>query len=634
MSENKIDLKPINNLLGMNFFIPSYQRGYRWTRQQVDDLLNDIWEFSNKKNKNENEFYCLQPVIVRPMNEKEIITNDLKSDFDNNKWYEVIDGQQRLTTIKILFSYLIKKHLNGESLKSEYGKNEFIIEYETRKESKLFLEEITTKDTNPNENIDFYHIYEAYISITKWFESKEQQRSVRESIFRTLIKDMETKEFEGIVQVIWYEINDATNPIDTFIRINMGKIPLTNSELIKALFLQKRNFIGEATELRQIEIANEWDKIEYTLQNDNFWWFLNKDENKISARIEFIFDLMCEVEKKKSEQEGKDKFKDLIKIIGTDEHTTFRLFNFKFSENNPDESVKEIWNEVKNYFLAFDEWFNEPIWYHYIGFLIYCGTPIIDIYALYNGTAKDKFLDKIQDKIKEYFKKIECSKKDSKYTINLTFDNKNKQKIRELLLLFNIEYIVKQYKETINSSGEIFIRFPFELFKKESWDIEHIDSFTTNEMKDRKTQIEWIENAKNDLDLNEELKIHLDVFIADSSTKKSFEELKTDILKIAGEVENSDDIKNSIGNLTLLDAGTNRGYGNALFPTKRRKIIERDTTGKFIPICTKNVFLKYFDKKNPSLKQWIKKDMDNYQSHIGLTIENFLIFKTEESNEQ
>ena len=44
--ENSIELKAVKNILGMNFFIPSYQRGYRWKEQQVIDLLNDIYSFS------------------------------------------------------------------------------------------------------------------------------------------------------------------------------------------------------------------------------------------------------------------------------------------------------------------------------------------------------------------------------------------------------------------------------------------------------------------------------------------------------------------------------------------------------------------------------------------------------------
>ena len=51
MAENNVSLKTINDLLEYNFFIPSYQRGYRWTERQVKDLLDDIWEFMIDVNK-------------------------------------------------------------------------------------------------------------------------------------------------------------------------------------------------------------------------------------------------------------------------------------------------------------------------------------------------------------------------------------------------------------------------------------------------------------------------------------------------------------------------------------------------------------------------------------------------------
>ena len=69
MAENRIGLKSVNELLGMKFFIPSYQRGYRWTEQQVKDLLNDVNEFrpGTVKDTNEETWYCLQPLVVKEM---------------------------------------------------------------------------------------------------------------------------------------------------------------------------------------------------------------------------------------------------------------------------------------------------------------------------------------------------------------------------------------------------------------------------------------------------------------------------------------------------------------------------------------------------------------------------------------
>ena len=89
---NSVNLYSISELLEKKFFVPSYQRGYRWTEQQVKELLDDIFSFATKK-KADGEFYCLQPIVV-------------KKRLDDDKSYELIDGQQRLTTLKILLEYL------------------------------------------------------------------------------------------------------------------------------------------------------------------------------------------------------------------------------------------------------------------------------------------------------------------------------------------------------------------------------------------------------------------------------------------------------------------------------------------------------------------------------------------------
>ncbi|MFZ4398537.1 MAG: DUF262 domain-containing protein [Bacteroidales bacterium] len=655
---NKIELRTINELLGKNFFIPSYQRGYRWEEQQVNDLLNDIYSFATKTSKSDKEFYCLQPIVVRKCSENIIKLNELTSPLDNNIWYEVIDGQQRLTTIRILLTYLIKEHLNGKSLNDEYGKDELLLEYESREGTKEYINNINVIDSK--KYIDFYFIFNAFETISNWFANQQQQRGVRENILRTLVYDMINKQQEGVVQVIWYEINDITSPIDTFTRINMGKIPLTNSELIKALFLQKRNFNNAEgnhlkqeqplAEKRQIEIATEWDKIEYALHNDDFWWFLNRKENEVSARIEFLFDIICEVAKKTDN--------DLIKKIGTDKYATFRFFNDKFSNGVSFISVTKEWNNVKDYFLAFEEWYNDTVWYHYIGFLIYCGTSVVDIYNLYKDTPKDSFTKKLKDLIKFHLNDINCTKDidslskernvddiikvaDSflnleefsnnvsqkySYNIELQYSNKDKVKIREILLLYNLQFIVNQYEETKKKSkGDIFIKFPFELFKKENWDVEHIDSFTTNAINDKKLQVEWLRTARIDTsDKLDELKNDIINFIESKNNARSFDELKKSIVDLAGETTNDEETKKSIGNLTLLSSDINRSYGNALFPTKRRIIIEKDNEGKFIPICTKNVFLKYFDKQGFSRTQWTDNDIKNHQDNIGEILNDFL----------
>ena len=74
--------KTIGEFKGYRFFVPSYQRGYRWTKYKVDALLDDINEFSIEGNMR----YCIQPLIVKGRNDGS---------------FEVVDGQQRLRTMYI-----------------------------------------------------------------------------------------------------------------------------------------------------------------------------------------------------------------------------------------------------------------------------------------------------------------------------------------------------------------------------------------------------------------------------------------------------------------------------------------------------------------------------------------------------
>lgn len=92
--ENILELKTINELQKNTFFIPSYQRGYRWSYKEVVELLDDISNFTPRlvgDESDEKTWYCLQPIVVKEM--------------DSEK-YEVIDGQQRLTTIYLILYYL------------------------------------------------------------------------------------------------------------------------------------------------------------------------------------------------------------------------------------------------------------------------------------------------------------------------------------------------------------------------------------------------------------------------------------------------------------------------------------------------------------------------------------------------
>ena len=91
MEENLKPL-PINELLDKQFFVPHYQRGYRWTNQQVEQLLDDIDSFSPREvpgKSNQKTFYCLQPIVVKLMDDEAKKVNKLADLYTEElcKWW-------------------------------------------------------------------------------------------------------------------------------------------------------------------------------------------------------------------------------------------------------------------------------------------------------------------------------------------------------------------------------------------------------------------------------------------------------------------------------------------------------------------------------------------------------------------
>lgn len=630
MAENKIELRAVDELLGMKFYIPNYQRGYRWTEQQVKDLLNDINEFSpeTSRNSNDTSWYCLQPLVVRQMDESD---SRLKEEVDKNSWYEVIDGQQRLTTIYLVIHYFNEMWV-GKS-KIQVPK----IKYATRNNAFKFLEcleidnnEVIPKGEKSIDYIDYHYMKLAYGTIHEWAENKGVSFNNN---------DFQSK-FRHSTKVIWYE-SVGEDPIKVFTRLNIGKIPLTNAELIKALFLNRSNFHisnDNHLKLRQQEIASEWDNIEYTLQNDEFWLFLHKDCYDRPTRIDFIFDLICE-------QHALGEFED----IGTDDYKTFRYFYEYF--NSGASNIENGWRKIKSYFQTFKEWYDDIELYHYIGFLIHQGEKLDELYKKWsNENSKEDFIIQLKDIIKNKISK--CNDLNKQYEID---KGPAKTTCKPLLLLHNIQTIVNQNKQ-LKSKEEyklpVFYKFPFHLFKKERWDVEHIDSNTTNGLENEKDQKEWLKYSVLGTELSDGLKERIKAFINNDSSRESFESICREIEQYnrSGSWKNPEQDKNKVWNFVLLDAGTNRGYGNSIFPAKRRCIIGKDQGKKysidegsleikveygaiaFIPPVTKNVFLKYYNTSVDSLREWCESDAESYKLNIFETLQEFGVIDSSQNN--
>jgi uncharacterized protein with ParB-like and HNH nuclease domain len=601
MEEN--GLKAICELMGQKFTIPPYQRGYRWEDQEVTELLDDLWAF--QKDRDSGDFYCLQPIVLQQ-----------NKDGD----YDVLDGQQRLTTLYLLLVYLEEKRKEDNYLQPL-----FTLNYATRKKCEEFL--LKKKFSNGNidsSNIDFFHICNAYQCIEKWFEKHSGAKGKLVSILLD-----KTEKGNRNVRVIRYEVEKDTNPVDVFIRLNVGKIPLTDAELTKALLLQSDKYPPDElkyNEMKLFNIASKWDIIETTLQDKAFWYFLNNKSNKKDTNIEFIFDLLAN-----KIHADKKYFEDKPK-----KYATFIIFSEYLQDlinNGKDgkilsriEAVEEIWGNLIEYFEYFNEWFTDLTLYHYIGFLIAMkGYSIIDTII----QESKKLISK--SKFKIYLEQEVANTIKNKKSLNeLVYENNyggksDYKEIKNILLLHNVFTTLKSLNEKS--------RFPFDLYYEQEWSLEHIYARNSQSLTDTVKQKEWLSdhikslsNSNNDGSYNTLINKMKEMKEQDEIDDEAFEKIEDEVyekIEKHFEFENDENV-HLIKNLCLLDKATNSQLNNSVFDVKREKIKKREIDGNYIPVCTRNVFLKAYTTYPNTNTYWTKSDRNEYFKSVQETYDYFV----------
>lgn len=568
MIKNESGIKLETKLVGAiegKFYVPSYQRGYRWGKEEVLRLLDDI--YSNGMNS-----YCLQPVVVRK-------TDD---------YYELIDGQQRLTTLFILLQYIQKEFKPKINIK-------YAISYETRINSAEYLKNIDEESSE--RNIDFYHIYQAFQTIDAWFEEQDDPVVAADDLYGYLVK---------YVRIIWYEVGESEDAIALFTRLNIGKIPLTSAELVKAMFLSQS---GNAamTRGKQEEISLQWDNIERELHNDSLWYFLtNSVKSAYQTRIDLILDLISE-----KAPDSKEKY--------------FTFFYFD-AQRNSDKDLNEIWKSIQHTFLILKDWYENHELYHKIGYLIASGKKVAlqDIYDLSKGKKKSELIDALDDLIRD-----EISLKNSHKSnyADLSYENNDDyDKISKLLLLFNVESV-----RQIDGQTQ---RFPFNQYKfqgagKVAWSLEHIHAQNSEGMRKQEQWKQWLKLhvpsviavKGDDTLLLEEMQTAIN---KDGLERQEFERLEEQVISLLS-AEGSTEYLHSIANLALLNTADNAALSNSTFDVKRNEIVEMDKNGQYIPYCTKMAFLKYYTPSTDNqLHFWGQPDRIAYVESINKVLEKYL----------
>ena len=612
----------IDKLMGRTFFVPSYQRGYRWGRQEVEALLNDLWEFylqtkekkdeeerENLLEENKNVFYCLQPIVLYK---------------DEQAQENLLDGQQRLTTIYLLLSYL-----DSRRREEGYDKPLFTLEYATREDSADFLAKklFASEESEGASNVDYHYMRAAYGYIKDWFTRAPKHSGAAGELIPLLLNE----DGKGPnVRVIEYHIEDDSNPIDVFLRLNQGKIPLTDAELTKALFLQSDKYDAQLLPYVSPKldlIASEWYAYEQQLSVPKFWHFISPyDAQSTPPSIRLLLELAARDLQSETSYKDTPELWELKKYT----HPCYTIFSDYLQGYSGEERLKkigEIWERIYTIFGLISEWYEDQELYHYVGYLMCTESS-----SSKRITLLRKLLKQAKTCTAPEFKaslRREIGKKIEAICLNELSYEERPADIHRVLLLHNIH-------QHIFTSEQI--RFPFDLYTKEKWSLEHIYAQQSEPLRNREEQIGFIEehigtfreDAFGDGEETSSLIVRLEDIrsqIQEPEKKEServslFEEALG--LITAFEVNQMGDTRSLHGlqNLCLLSRGVNSALSNRTFARKReimREIMRErvmTATQEYIPMATRRVFLKYYSASPKDNAYWRREDAEAYMEHI------------------
>ena len=581
---NTIRMKSVRELVGTTenssverYKISSYQRGYRWkAEEQVRALLEDVRDFCEGK----DEIYCLQPIVVA------------KGKDEKGEFWEVIDGQQRLTTLFLLL------HVLGEKV--------YDIDFEVRVNSAHLLTDIVAgKAVDIDKSPDAYFMSEAYNYIKDWVGKQTQGND--ES------KSLDVDKLRNQVQVIWYEValTSATTAeqekekIDIFNRLNIGKIPLDDAELLRALFLN--HIVGEGTHddvLLKGIFATEWQEMEYFLQKDDVWGFLNPEDKAMRNRILLLFRVVAQAKTSQG-------------------RATFCYYENELRELSHEErraKVQDYWKETKRLFAFIRACYNDQHLYHLLGLCFALKLCKLNELVELSKMEKTKFRSVIKTKIKEKFKNVK---------LEILNYNDNAADIKNVLLLFNVL--------TMDQQGSLFQqRFPFHKYHQNVWSLEHIHAQKSEAVQGNiGEQLANMHKELEELDKAEipELQSHIEEILAQLKTLQKKESLnEEDIptfnqLMLNFEALFSDDASSGMhemSNMALLTKDDNAALNNSCFAYKRIVLLQLERKGKFIPPCTHNVFLKVYSPIGAPSYKWGKADREAYLKAMKEVVKEFI----------
>ncbi len=548
------------------FLIPPYQRGYRWSDKDVKLLLQDLIHFLHADNEHK---YCLQPIVLQK---------------DSNGHDLVVDGQQRLTTLLIVLAVLCDFRMSDIPWDIEYT-------VENRSKLKNLL-------ASPGSSINDYFRNKVREYVSTWVgENRSDAGELRELILAGTYKGNQKKE----LFFIEYFIDEAEDGQQAFNRINAGKTPLTSSELLRARFMVSDSGLPSA---EVYEIAKEWELINSTLENSQFWAIWNTRRMPTSpTKMDLLFAIVA-----KHKFDKNAKYEDSLAVFHSfekyiDEQDICNNMNGKSISEGL--RLRRAWEKLLRCWWWMRSCYDDLELYHLLGWIAIFTEH--QVYVLYNTY----WIEKAKCNINAFKKILRGMVRESLIADCPSFDSYTyilgAAKLRPFFVLINSLVAIKRHD-----------RFRFDLYAQGGWDIEHIASQTDNPLDNVEDQKQWLELAKREMSEAEKSEF-------ENTVGDKFDDQWRVIWRRFADVNDSVQDKDGLGNLALLDYKTNRAYKNAIFPAKRRKIFEvREETARYVPPATELAFAKSFTASAAQMRYWGESDAVEYRNTLQKLYSDFM----------
>ncbi|WP_373212963.1 DUF262 domain-containing protein [Fusobacterium mortiferum] len=371
----EVNEKAIRTLFSDDFWfnIPSYQRPYVWGKDNITDLLDDI-VYAFKYNTQDK--YFLGSLVLQEKNKYE---------------YDILDGQQRLTTLCI-FMAVLRDLAKDDSLKEALQSLLFVkgnkfkgikdkarLTFEIRSEVEEFFQECIIKENGTN-NIDEFmkannillndisikNMYKAISTIREFIENNEYDIEFEQEDFFNFI-------YENLIFA--YVCSDTREQaFRLFTILNNRGIPLTTADILKSLNLDKIS-----DEAQRNEYAKKWEELEqkYGERFDRFLNFIRTMKLKEKARKNLLEEFEEKIYKKGMMTYGKES----IDYFRTTSDNYDKLITF-------DINLKELDNHYKNLVTIMKTGFNSEDWI----------PPLLYFYEKFNTQDLGKFIVLLDNK--------------------------------------------------------------------------------------------------------------------------------------------------------------------------------------------------------------------------------------------